>query len=314
MGLGAPQQDFRHEALFYADRGEFLAGAGAFVRDGLESDEPILVVLSAPKIAALRLELGSQAERVHFADMGAVGGNPARIIPAWREFVNRHTRPGQRMRGIGEPIWAERSPAELVECQRHESLLNLAFADSAGFRLLCPYDTSALDQDVVEEARRSHPFLASDGVERNSPEYRGLDAVAAPFAEPLPEPSTQMESFVFEGDTLAALRQFVSVRAASAGFSTQTTEDLVWAVHEVATNSVVHGGGGGILRIWREGDALVCEVGDTGLIEDPLVGRNRPVRGHAGGYGLWMANELCDLVQVRSFAAGNAVRLHKRRA
>ncbi|MGI8873571.1 MAG: hypothetical protein ACR2KP_04455 [Egibacteraceae bacterium] len=34
-----------------------------------------------------------------------------------------------RLRGAGEPIWPERRPAELVECQRHESLLNVAFAD-----------------------------------------------------------------------------------------------------------------------------------------------------------------------------------------
>ena len=67
------------------------------------------------------------------------------------------------------------SPAELVECQRHESLLNLAFADTAGFRLLCPYDTSALDDDTLAEACRSHPFLVTNGVKRESPEYRGLD-------------------------------------------------------------------------------------------------------------------------------------------
>ena len=45
------------------------------------------------------------------------------------------------MRGIGEPIWAERSASELSECQLHESLINLAFADADDFRLICPYDT-----------------------------------------------------------------------------------------------------------------------------------------------------------------------------
>jgi hypothetical protein len=33
-----------------------------------------------------------------------------------------------------------------------------------------------------------------------------------------------------------------------------------------------------------------------------------------GGYGLWLANQLCDLVQVRSFPTGSAVRLHMRLA
>ena len=314
LSLTGRPQPFSHEALFYADHDEFLAGTAAFVRDGLASDEPVLVVLSAPKIEALRSELGSQSERVDFADMAEVGSNPARIIPAWREFVDQHRRPGRRLRGIGEPIWAERSPAELVECQRHESLLNLAFADTPGFRLLCPYDTSALDDDTLAEARRSHPCLMTNGVKRESTEYRSLDEVAAPFAEPLPEPPTPPESRVFQAGTLAALREFVSRRAAGAGFSGQMADDLVLAVDEVATNSVLYGGGGGVLRIWPEGDQLVCEVGDRGRIGDPLVGRECPAPDQAGGYGVWLANQLCDLVQVRTFPSGTAVRLRKRRA
>ena len=314
LSLGARQGEFRHEALFYADRDEFLAGTGAFIREGLASDEPILVVLNVEKIEALRSELNGDGDRVLFADMGDVGHNPARIIPAWRAFVDQHSRPGSAIRGIGEPIWAERSPAELVECQRHESLLNLAFADAPGFRLLCPYDTGALEPDVLEEARRSHPILTSNGEERESTECRSLDEVAAPFGQRLPEPSSQAQSCVFQAGTLPALRDLVSRRAADAGLTSEMADELVLAVHEVATNSIVHGGGsGGILRIWLEDDALVCEVGDTGLIADPLVGRRRPSRGQAGGYGVWLANQLCDLVQVRTFAGGSAVRLHKRR-
>jgi anti-sigma regulatory factor (Ser/Thr protein kinase) len=313
LSLARPREAFSHEALFYADRDEFLAGTGAFVRDGLMSDEPVRVMLSPPKIEALRSELGAHSERVEFTDINDVGSNPARIIPAWRAFVDRHRRPGRRLRGIGEPISAERSPAELVECGRHESLLNLAFADTPGFRLLCPYDTAALDPDVLAEARRLHPFLLTHGVKRESPEYRGLDEAAEPFAEPLPEPLAQPESRVFQTGTLAALRDFVARRAAGAGFTGETTDDLVLAVDEVATNSVLHGGGGGILRIWLEGDELVCEVGDLGLIGDPMVGRARPTPHQAGGYGVWLANQLCDLVQVRTFAAGSAVRLRKRR-
>ena len=37
-----------------------------------------------------------------------LGANPARIIPAWQEFVAEHAAPGRRVRGIGEPIWAGR--------------------------------------------------------------------------------------------------------------------------------------------------------------------------------------------------------------
>ena len=87
------------------------------------------------------------------------------------------------------------------------------------------------------------------------------------------------------------------------------------AVSEIATNAVVHGGGGGILRIWQEDDAVVCDVTSRGRIDSPLVGRERPVSHSVGGYGLWLANEVCDLVQIRSLrhrhcgAAAQALRL-----
>ena len=56
--------------------------------------------------------------------MAVLGHNPARIIPAWRDFADAHAGP---IRGIGEPIWPGRGADELVECQLHESLLNVAF-------------------------------------------------------------------------------------------------------------------------------------------------------------------------------------------
>jgi anti-sigma regulatory factor (Ser/Thr protein kinase) len=309
FGHEAVLDGFRHEALFYSGQEEFLTAATAFVRGGVEGDEPVLAVLNGSKIDALRSELRDEADEVAFVDMSEVGGNPARIIPAWREFVAGRASPARRMRGIGEPICAERTPAELVECHRHEALINLAFADAEGFHLLCPYDTETLSPDVLEEAKRNHPFVDVD----QSDDYRGLEDVAAPFAEPLPDPLGQPESSGFEAGTLRALRRFVAAHATDAGLDARGTEDLVLAVDEVATNSVVHGGGEGVLRIWPENGALICEVHDNGRIDKPLAGRERPAPGQPGGHGLWMANELCDLVQIRTFTQGSVVRLHKRR-
>lgn len=311
LSLLTPIDEFRHEALFYAGEEEFLSATSAFLWEGLEAGEPTLVLLSAPKIEALRSELGAAADRIRFADMTEVGANPARIIPAWREFVDSHWPAGRRLRGIGEPIWAGQDPTALVECQRHEALLNVAFANTHGFRMLCAYDTSAVGADVLSEARCSHPHLHSRGVDLESPDYPGLDEVAAPFGEVLPEPASQPHTCVFQAGTLAALRQFVSRRATGAGLTGDRLNDLVLAVNEVATNSVLHGGGGGIARVWHEGGAVVCEVGDRGRIADPLAGRERPALDQTTGYGLWLANQLCDLVQVRTFARGTAVRMRK---
>jgi anti-sigma regulatory factor (Ser/Thr protein kinase) len=307
-----PTQTFSHEAFLYADEHEFLDGTLRFIREGLTDHEPVMAALSAAKIARLRAELGEDARRVCFVDMAQVGSNPARIIPAWHAFVGGRPAPGRPIRGIGEPIWAGRTPAELVECQRHEDLLNLAFADTPAFRLLCPYDTEALDATVIHEARCSHPIVVEDGVDHESTGYRGLRAVAAPFVKPLPEPASPAAEMTFDIDTLGAVRRMVSWHASGAGLSARRAGDLILAVDELATNSVRHGGGWGVLRVWDDGGALICEVRDRGHIDEPLVGRRSPSTDQPGGFGVWLVNQLCDLVQMRSFAGGTVVRLHMR--
>jgi hypothetical protein len=100
----------------YAGIDEFVAGMSAFLRAGVAAGEPSLVVVSAEKIALLREALGDDADSVLFADMDGVGSNPARIIPAWREFVTAYGDTGRPLRGIGEPISPQRTSAEMVEC------------------------------------------------------------------------------------------------------------------------------------------------------------------------------------------------------
>jgi anti-sigma regulatory factor (Ser/Thr protein kinase) len=309
---GQPSDTFRHEALLYSGADGFIEGTLPFLRDGARGGDAMLVVVDEAKIERLRDELGADADAVTFADMAAVGSNPARIIPAWRAFVDAH--PERRLRGIGEPIWAQRSAAELVECQRHEALLNLAFADAAGFTLLCPYDVAALSPAVIEKAQHSHPVLVSGGAERASAGYLDVEAIAAPFAEPLPDPPQDAHALAFDAGTLGAVRQLVAARATAAGLREPRAGDLVLAVDEVSTNSIVHGGGQGVVRTWCEPDAIICEVSDGGAIVEPLAGREQPPDGTLGGHGLWLCNQLCDLVQVRSFADGGVVRLHMRRS
>jgi anti-sigma regulatory factor (Ser/Thr protein kinase) len=308
-----PDEGFRHQAMLYAGVTEFVAGTSAFIREGLEADEAVLVVVSAAKIAALRDELGPDASRVQFADMNDVGLNPARIIPAWREFVD--ARPvGVGQRGIGEPIWADRSPAELVECQRHESLLSVAFEGGAGWALLCPYDTETLDAAVIDEARASHPFVRGPDGPAPSGAYRGTTVEAAPCDQPLPEPPVVPLEFAFARSTLGLARDLVGRFATAAGITDGDRMDFVTVANELATNSVLHGDGRGLLRLWQDDDELVCEVQDRGRFRDlPLAGRERPRTEQLNGRGLWLANHLCDLVQIRSLPAGTVVRAHLHR-
>ena len=305
LPVSTPGPHFRHAAVFYRGLDDLVQRIAPFIAEGVANGEPVLVAELPDRVEALTEALGEQSSAVAFLDMAAVGANPARIIPAWHEFVDAH--PGQAVRGVGEPAWAGRSREELAECELHEALLNLAFDDRSDFELLCPYDVEALPGDVIAGAMRTHPDLGSFA---RAEDYGGHQHAVAEFRRPLSEPSADAVEISFDSADLIALRSVVRRLAESARVRPEAAEDLVLAAHEVATNSVLHGPGEGVLRGWQEPHAVILEVSDLGVVADPLVGRE-PVRGFAeSGRGLWLANQLCDLVQVRSSDLGTTVRLY----
>jgi anti-sigma regulatory factor (Ser/Thr protein kinase) len=307
-----PVPAFSHEAFFYAHEAEFFEATTAFVQEGLDQEDDILVAVSGARFEAVR-EVFGPGSGVDVVDMAVLGANPARIIPAWYDFLEAHADSGRGVRGVGEPIWAGRSEAELAECHQHEALLNVAFDDGPAWRLLCPYDVTALPGEVIDHARANHPVLV-DGVDRKpSQTYHPELAARALRGEPMPPPPTPPMELAFSEGELGSVRRLVGRACAAYGVDGDAADDLVLAVDEIAANSLLHGGGRGVLRVWSEPEELVCEVSDDGQIRNPLAGRVRPPLDRLGGRGLWLANQLCELVQVRSGAAGTVVRLHARR-
>jgi anti-sigma regulatory factor (Ser/Thr protein kinase) len=86
--------------------------------------------------------------------------------------------------------------------------------------------------------------------------------------------------------------------------------DALLLVSEAVTNSVVHGGGTGVLRVWAEDGYVVCEVHDKGRLADPLAGRRPVPRDQRGGRGLLMVNLVGDLVRVHTGEDGTAIRCY----
>lgn len=301
-----PHASYRHEALLHDGDAQLVAGLLPFVRDGLEAGQPVMVALPWWQLVPLAAALGPDADRVELVDMTQLGANPARIIPGWQRFLDRSGGPS---RGVGAPVWAARGAAELAECQLHEALLNVAVDPDLPLWLRCPYDTATLAPATIAEAHRSHPIIvAADGY-AGSRTYGGAHHVRELFAAGLPEPRGPVDGLEFADDDLGAVRDRVTRHARATGLDPERVWELGLAVHEVAANSVRHGGGHGRLRLWHETAAVVCEVADAGIIDDPLAGRRRPAPDEVDGRGLWLANNLCDLVQVRSTDEGAVVRL-----
>jgi len=312
MSAATVPEEFVHPALLYRDDEEYLAGTVPFIRDGLAAGEPVAVAVPGPKLELIRRALGADEQRVLLRDMTAAGRNPGRIIPTvLLAFADTH--PGQRVRLIGEPIWAGRSATEYPACAQHEALINAAFAGRPA-TILCPYNIDLLDPVWVTDAYKTHPVIWDGDRRFDSADYADPAVVAAGFNRPLPAPPADAATLTVGPYSLPAVRRFVAAHADGARLTPDRIADLTLAVNELAANAIEHGGGTGEIALWTEPDRLVCQVTDHGYLSHPLAGRIPvPAGSLSGGRGLLMINQLCDLVRVHTTPAGTTTHIHLHR-
>jgi anti-sigma regulatory factor (Ser/Thr protein kinase) len=118
----------------------------------------------------------------------------------------------------------------------------------------------------------------------------------------------------FELATVAAVRREVERHSAGVGLSDPALYRFVVAVHEIVTNAVRHGGGRGRVRLWREGQRLLCRISDrgAGLPAERRAPGPRPEPGTTGGWGLWLARQGCDAMTVDTGTGGSVITLVRR--
>ncbi|MBL1083489.1 sensor histidine kinase [Streptomyces actinomycinicus] len=298
---------YRHELYPYSGSDEFVTGALDFIQEALDGDEAVVVAVPQEKASLLRAEI-RENDIVRYVDTSGVARHPGRLIAAWQEWIKEHVSEGRPVRGIGESPWDEvRSAAEADELRYHEWLLNMAFAQGPAWWLLCPYDV-ARDKSALAEMARCHPEIRRDGRTVPCEDY---DA-RAPYAfVALTDPCDPYEEFLYTSGDLPALREKIAACAQQHGLTGRRLRELHLAATEVASNSIRHGGGQGVLRTWGEDRRLVCEFRDAGYLRDPLAGRTMPTARQVGGRGLWLVHQLCDLVEIRSTPdEGTTIRLH----
>lgn len=109
---------------------------------------------------------------------------------------------------------------------------------------------------------------------------------------------------------LSEVRTLAEKQARVAGLPDDRVVDFVIAVSEVAGNTVRHAKSPGTIEIWANNDEIVCEISDEGVIADPQAGRKPPLPDANGGHGLWLVNQVCDQVELRSGPDGTVIRLH----
>ena len=132
---------------------------------------------------------------------------------------------------------------------------------------------------MIADAVATHPTLIQSGTSWPSPGY-APERLVAEHNRTLPEPS-DATVFPFDAARLRRARHSSAEYAERAGLAAERVDDVLLAVGEMAANSLRHGGGSGVLRLWSDAGHVVCEVTDAGVIVDPLVGRRPAPPGSA---------------------------------
>jgi anti-sigma regulatory factor (Ser/Thr protein kinase) len=306
---GLSSGGLRHVAFFYRDQASRRTEILRFARAGLGMGEPALIALPGDEADRIADQLAGEPGELLCIDMNDLGRNPARIIPALRAFVDKHA--GRRVRLVEEPVWPGRSAAEAIEAIRGDALINLALAGTRA-SVLCPFDAASLPARIIAGAQQTHPeYLASDPNAAGSRQAHVPWQIPAGYDDPLPPPPATAESLSYDND-LSVVRGLVERHARRSGLGRSRASDLVLSVSEVAANTLEHTRTGGTLQVWDDDAEILCQTHDTGWITDPLAGRVR-TGPESRGHGLFVVNQVCDLVELRTGQAGTTIRLHMQR-
>jgi anti-sigma regulatory factor (Ser/Thr protein kinase) len=304
-----PSIRLRHAVEFHDGTADQLARAVDFARATVHRGEQLAVALPAAIEDAVFGAVGHAGVVALTAPFGASGGSGQTTAATWARELRSLVQSDAGVTvlcghdpvhdGVDGGYWTELDAA-----------LNVSLAELP-VDLVCLYPSWPLHLEVLEGARANHPYVLEAGVLQHNPAHRcPLEVLrarerAAPLVLGPPDVTYRYNSW-----QLHEVRRMVGRLAPALGFDPVRSEDLVLAVNEIATNAVEHGAPQAEIQLWATVGGLVCEVHDTGELDDPLPGLTAPHPAEPRGRGLWIARQLCDLLHVWQDRDGTHVRLH----
>ena len=289
-----------HEAVFYEGASELVEVMVPVLRDALAQGEEVALVCGEANNRVLTEALGDD-DRVLVLPRPEIYQKAVTAVAYFRDFVHERVAAGGRRVCILGEVGFGTQGRELDEWRRYEALLNHALSPFPLWSL-CGYDTAVLPDSVLATGELTHPYLRRAGAKAPNP--RQVDpAKLMLLADASGSLVPEVEPALFIADVLdfSELHRELKALLVAEGMGTQRVEDVVIAVHEVATNGMRHGEPPVAVSVWLDPGRVLCTVTDPGAgFDDPFAGY---VRGGGeelpeGKYGLWLARRLCDEVRT----------------
>ena len=250
-----------HEAFFYSSDEEFGARVVPFLRDAVATNQGAIAVTTEDRIKLLRRELGSNADAVSFFDATRWYRRPGTALVAWRDALDQQVRSGADfVRATGEFQFGD-DQAGISRWTRYESLVNRAFAGRPVW-IMCAYNTQTVPDEILTEARRTHPVTSTPLARTASPIHFDAQELAADLghAGDRPEAQERTRVEVFEPHDLTHVRRSVRWAAQSAGLSVDVVDDLLLAIAELAHRWLAQDGTTALVRTARQNGEWFCEI------------------------------------------------------
>jgi anti-sigma regulatory factor (Ser/Thr protein kinase) len=303
----------QHRALLYGDAGALVGALEPFVRDGLDRGESVLVALGAEQLGWVREALGDAADAIEAVDAAEMYARHGPMLSSLlQRFVVEGTPGEGRIRVVAEQSLTAATPVRTRAYLRYEAAANVAYRPFAA-SVLCPYDTARLPDEVLAHALETHPEVLEATTTRASPRFTDPREFIRRHSR-VERPPADADELAFEDlADVQHVRHRVSLLADAAGLARAQVDELNVAVTEVVTNALRHGGPPRRLWAYTSDDAFVCQVQDGGGgLTDPLAGYIVPDLAGTSGRGLWLAHQLCDVVEAATDEAGThvCVRMH----
>ena len=249
---------------------------------------------------------------VRFVDMRRSGATPRASFPRGASSSPSTPATSAPVRGIGEPVWPGAAKPSSRSAQRHESLLNVAFAYGPAWSLLCPYDLDELAPAADRGGPRDAPGADA---RRRQPSKRRLPAAAPRAERPSPArcPTRRATATSCRSPSAAWAPCAASCRRAPSapGWPRKRAKTSCWRSTSWSPTACSTEAAADAAHLDRVRRARLRRARPR-LHRRPARRAHRAAAGPARRRGLWLVNHLCDLVQIRSTPNGTIVRVRAR--
>ena len=292
---------FVHETAFYGSDDDLLAVTVPFLEGGLAAGEATVVAFDHHNADLVRRAMPRAPDMIYLAGRDQYM-RPAVTIARYRQvFADLVEGGAGRIRIVGDvPHPGVGVPWEAWG--RYEAAANHAFVEFPVWGL-CPYDTRTAPDHVLDEVRRTHPFVGTtEGAHDLNGSYEDPVLFMSGRGVPPPDVLEQRPPAVsLLAPTAAEARHAVADLALRSFLDSATIENLVVSVSETVANAVLHGVPPVEVLAWAVPDRMLVTVSDRGAGPvDPFAGL-LPGRGSGdgrGGLGMWISSQLCDEVTL----------------